>query len=171
MRWRCFKRSSEVTILGSVRMSPKPSISPQWGSGRSSSKQMVACFFGKTGQVATVPLGHRRTVNSERYTTICLPKLFGEIRKANERRAIIFLHGNASSHTSAWRKLCIYGSSVVQPWLRSQWLLSIFAHQEKYTIFVTRRYCWSFQEPCFGDVSLGVENHTKIMVVFDVHSD
>jgi histone-lysine N-methyltransferase SETMAR len=38
---------------------------------RSTSKQMVACFFGKSGHVATVPLEHRRTVNSEWYTTIC----------------------------------------------------------------------------------------------------
>ena len=53
--------------------------------GRSTSKQMVACFFGKTGHVATVPLEHRRTVNSERYTTICLPKAFEEIRKPNKR--------------------------------------------------------------------------------------
>ena len=38
--------------------------------GRSTSKQMVACFFGKTGHVATVPLEQRRTVNSEWYITI-----------------------------------------------------------------------------------------------------
>lgn len=32
---------------------------------RSTSKQTVACFFGKNGQVATVPLQDRRTINSE----------------------------------------------------------------------------------------------------------
>ena len=32
---------------------------------RSTSKQMIACFFEKTGHVAIVPLEHRRTVNSE----------------------------------------------------------------------------------------------------------
>ena len=32
--------------------------------GKSTSKQMVACFFGKTGHVATVPLEQRCTVNS-----------------------------------------------------------------------------------------------------------
>ena len=32
---------------------------------RSTSKQMVACFFGKTGHVATDPVEHRRAVNSE----------------------------------------------------------------------------------------------------------
>ncbi|EFN60885.1 Histone-lysine N-methyltransferase SETMAR, partial [Camponotus floridanus] len=37
---------------------------------QSTSKQMLTCFFGKTGHVATVPLEKRRTVNSEWYTTI-----------------------------------------------------------------------------------------------------
>lgn len=71
---------------------------------RSTSKQMVACFFAKTGHVATVPLEQRRTVNSEWYTTICLPEVFGELRKTNRRRRIILHHDNASSHTSAQTK-------------------------------------------------------------------
>ena len=53
---------------------------------RSTFKQMIACFFGKTGHVAIVPLEQRRTVNSESYTTICLPVVFQEIRKTNRRR-------------------------------------------------------------------------------------
>ena len=57
--------------------------------GKSTAKQIVACFFDKTGYVATVPLEHRWTVNSEWYTTICLPKVFGEIPKTNKRRRII----------------------------------------------------------------------------------
>lgn len=68
---------------------------------RSTSKQMVACFFGINGHVATVPLEQRRTVNSEWYTTICLPEVISEIRKTNRRRRIILHHDNASSHTSA----------------------------------------------------------------------
>ena len=68
---------------------------------RSTSKQMVACFFGINGHAATVPLEERRTVNSEWYTTICLLEVFGEMRKTNRRRRIIFHHDNASSHTSA----------------------------------------------------------------------
>lgn len=68
--------------------------------GRSTAKQMVACFFGRMGHVATVPLEQRKTVNSEWYTTICLPEVFGEIRKTNPRRRIILHHDNASSHTS-----------------------------------------------------------------------
>ena len=41
--------------------------------GKIISKQMVTRFFGKTGHVASVPVEHRRTVNSEWYTTICSP--------------------------------------------------------------------------------------------------
>lgn len=68
---------------------------------RSVSKQMVACFLcGKTGHVATVPLEERRTVNSEWYTTICLPEVIGELRKTNKSCRIILHHDNASSHTS-----------------------------------------------------------------------
>ncbi|GFT62367.1 hypothetical protein NPIL_589351 [Nephila pilipes] len=37
--------------------------------GRSTSKQMIACFFGINGHVATVALEQRRTVNSERRIT------------------------------------------------------------------------------------------------------
>ena len=33
--------------------------------GRSTSKQMVACFFGITRHVATVPLEQGKTINSE----------------------------------------------------------------------------------------------------------
>ena len=68
---------------------------------RSTSKQVIACFFGKTGYVAIVPLEQRRTVNSKWYTTICLPVVFQEIRKTNRRRRITLHHDNASSHTSA----------------------------------------------------------------------
>ena len=42
--------------------------------------QMVARVFCNTCHVATGPLEHRRTINSEWYTTICLPKVFGVIR-------------------------------------------------------------------------------------------
>ena len=62
---------------------------------------MIACFFGKTGYVAVVPLEQRRTVNSEWYTIICLPVVVQEIRKTNRRRKITLQHDNASSHTSA----------------------------------------------------------------------
>ena len=58
-------------------------------------------FFRKTGHVTIVLLEQHRTVNSEWYTTICLPVVLQEIRKTNRRRRIILHHDNASSHTSA----------------------------------------------------------------------
>ena len=60
-------------------------------------------------------------------------------------------------------------SAAVQPWHSTQWLLFISVHQENnawYTIFVTRRYCWRVQKPCFGAVSIGVETQTQMMVVY-----
>jgi len=73
--------------------SPKQNIKwPKIVRGKRTSKQIVACFFGKTVQVATVPLEQRRTVSSEWYTKICLPKVFGEIRKMNQRRLTIVHH-------------------------------------------------------------------------------
>ena len=67
--------------------------------GKITPKQMVAYFFGKTDHVATVSLEHRRMINSEWYTTTCLPEVFGQMLKTNKRRRIH--HGNASCHTSA----------------------------------------------------------------------
>lgn len=61
---------------------------------------MIACFFGCTGHVATIPLEDRRTVNADWYTTICLPEVIDEIRKNNRNRRIILHHDNASSHTA-----------------------------------------------------------------------
>ena len=37
---------------------------------RSTSKQMIACVFGKTEHVAIVPLEQRRTVNSEPHSRV-----------------------------------------------------------------------------------------------------
>ncbi|XP_076220821.1 uncharacterized protein LOC143174228, partial [Nomia melanderi] len=104
--------SSQVTKLGFMRMIPKVNSSRLRGSSkmsqtqqkscaRSTSKQIVVYFFCKTGHVATVALEDRRTVNSDWYTTICLPEVFGEIRKKNRRRRIILQHDNASLYISA----------------------------------------------------------------------
>lgn len=67
---------------------------------KSASKRMIASFFNKTGHVATVALENRRTVNSDWYTTICLPEVIDELRKNNRKRRIILHHDNASSHTA-----------------------------------------------------------------------
>ena len=64
---------------------------------RSAAKQMIACFFGYTGHVTTVALEDRRTVNTDWYTTICLPEVINELRKTNRNRRIILHHDNAST--------------------------------------------------------------------------
>uniref|UniRef100_A0A182RUD9 Uncharacterized protein n=1 Tax=Anopheles funestus TaxID=62324 RepID=A0A182RUD9_ANOFN len=106
---KTFIKSSQVTNHESVHMNPKQNNNRPCGSSTTSqiqkksknSKQIVASFFGITGHVATVPLEQRRMINSEWYTTICLPEVFREIRKMNKRRRIILHNDNASSHTSA----------------------------------------------------------------------
>ena len=67
---------------------------------RSAAKQMIACFFGYTGHVTTVALEDRRTVNTDWYTTICLPEVINELRRTNRNRRIILHHDNASCHTA-----------------------------------------------------------------------
>ena len=136
---------------------PKPS---KVVCGKITSKQMVACFFCKTVHVATVPLEHRRTLNSEWYTTICLPKVFGEIRKTNKSRRIMVHHGNAISYISAQISALLTGQNVDimgHPPYSPDLAPNDFFH-------FTSRYCWSVQKPCFGDVSIGVEKQTQMMV-------
>ena len=71
---------------------------------RSTAKKMVASFVSKSGHVATIPLDDRRTVNADWYATICLPSVFGELRKKNLNRRIILHHDNVSSHTARLTK-------------------------------------------------------------------
>ena len=77
---------------------PNPTKVPR---SPSTSRQMIPCFFGKTGHVAIVALEQRRTVNSEWYTYFCLPVVFQEIWKTTRRRRITLHHDNVRSHTSA----------------------------------------------------------------------
>jgi len=79
---------------------------------KSTSKKMVATFFGISGHIATIPVEGRRTVNSEWYTTVCLPEVFSRIRKINRRRRIILHHDNASSHTSSETTEYLYAKNV-----------------------------------------------------------
>jgi len=64
---------------------------------RSATKQMIAYFFGYTGQVASVALENRRTVNTDWYITICFPEIINELRKTN-KIAPSFIHDNATCH-------------------------------------------------------------------------
>ena len=143
--------------------------------GNITSKQMVACFFYITGFVTIASLELRRTVNSEWYTAISLPKVFGEIREMNKRRRIIAHHGNASSHTSAQSNALLTGQNdelmaypPYSPDLASKDCF-LFQHIKKNawsTIFVTRRYYQSVQKPCFVGVSIEVEKQAQIMLVY-----
>ena len=74
-------------------------------------------LFLRQNWVATVPLEHRRTVNSEWYITICLPNVCGEIRKTNKRRRIIVHHDNASSHTTAQTSAFLTGQNTSNWWV------------------------------------------------------
>ncbi|XP_037942012.1 uncharacterized protein LOC119674925 [Teleopsis dalmanni] len=59
---------------------------------RSTSKQMIACFFGKLDHVATTPtisLQERKIISSKWHTTICFPEVFSKMRKINKSRLII----------------------------------------------------------------------------------
>ena len=71
---------------------------------RSTSKQMMAVFFSKSGHVASVPLLERKTVTSEWYISTCLPQVFEAWSKRRPRtgtRGLLLHHDNASAHTAA----------------------------------------------------------------------
>ncbi|GBP35642.1 Mariner Mos1 transposase [Eumeta japonica] len=59
-----------------------------------------------------LPLENCKTVNSEWYTTICLPELFEDIRKNNRQRRIILHHDNASCHTPAETTRFLEGQKI-----------------------------------------------------------
>ena len=70
----------------------------------SASKKMIACFFAKFGQVATIPLEDRKTVTADWYVNHCLPKVFQawcERRPRTGVRGLLFHHDNVSAHTAA----------------------------------------------------------------------
>ncbi|GBP37499.1 hypothetical protein EVAR_79433_1 [Eumeta japonica] len=53
-------------------------------------KQMIACFLDINGDMVTVPLKNRKTVNAIRF-----PEIFEEIRKNRRQRSIIIRRDNA----------------------------------------------------------------------------
>ena len=70
--------------------------------GKISSKRMVDGFFCNADHVATVPLEHRRTVNSDLYTRT----------KEDLKRRIVVHYDKASSHTSAQISALLSGQNV-----------------------------------------------------------
>ncbi|GFU53866.1 hypothetical protein NPIL_351531 [Nephila pilipes] len=131
--------------------------------GRSTSKQMIACFFGINGHVATVALEQRRTVNSEWYTTICLPEVIGEIRKKQKNRRIILHHDNASSHTSTQtkaflteRKIELMGHPPGAEEEGTAWDLELYDRLEYLFSADDSLTCWSLSDALGKALSIDV---------------
>ena len=71
---------------------------------RSTSKQIIAVFFAKSGHVPPAQLQDRKTINADWYISICLPKIFEAWtarRQNNGTRCLLLHHDNASAHTAA----------------------------------------------------------------------
>ena len=108
---RCFETGDESCIYAHEPERKQTAVDcmgvPRWAKSNKNCwrtkhfQAIYRLFFGETGHVAIVLLKQRRTVNSEWYTTICLPVVFQEIRETNRRTRITLQHDNASSHTSA----------------------------------------------------------------------
>ena len=85
--------------------------------GRSTSKQMVTCFFGKTGHVATVSLEHSRAVYSDRCGTpqfVCLKSSKKFEKRTREEESLFNMAMRA--HTSVQ----IINFSLAKTW---NWLV------------------------------------------------
>ena len=142
---KTFIRSSEVTNHESMRMNPKQNDSPTCGSSKTSQIQRKLFVEEQLrSRWTTVPRDYYRTVNSEWHTAISFSNVFGEIRKTNNRRRIIVHQCERSLIGSNQRifdrsKRRMDRSSGVQPWLGTQWLLSIPTHRKKRVINDFRR--------------------------------
>lgn len=71
-------------------------------------EQMIVCFFGTTGHVATISLEQRRPANSECYTTISLWEMLGATRKKKAA---------TEDHSSSWQRKLTH--RLKQPPIRS----------------------------------------------------
>ena len=123
---------STTSLLGTkhgfIRMNPKVNNNPLFGyfkMNRNQQKLFVHALLPSkwllvssvTGHVTTVALEDRRTVNTDWYTTICLPKVINELRRTNRNHRIILYHDNASCHTA--RQTLIFYPVIMSNW----WLI------------------------------------------------
>ena len=67
----------------------------------STSEQMVALYFAKTGHITTIPLEKRRTVTTDWYAHQCLPQVLHAVRARRPKSGITLHHDNAPAHTAA----------------------------------------------------------------------
>lgn len=71
---------------------------------KSMNKNMLACFFMRSGHLKSKPLKNRRTVNADWYTNVCPPEVYHCVEHKWQRTGICglqLLHDNASGHTAA----------------------------------------------------------------------
>lgn len=103
------KRQSSVWVFSEGKLPTKLQRPRNVG------KKMVASFFSRSGHVSTTMLENHRSVNSEWYTTVALPKVFQALRERRPKtglRGIMLHHDNASSHTSLRTKAFLEESGV-----------------------------------------------------------
>ena len=99
-----YQYDPESKQQSSVWLFPGQAPPVKFKRARSTSKQMIAVFFSKSGHVASIPLLERKTVTSEWYTNTCLPQVFESWSKRRPRtgtRGLLLHHDNASAHTAA----------------------------------------------------------------------
>ena len=99
-----YQYDPETKQQSSVWLFPGQPAPQKFKRSRSTTKQMIAVFFSKSGHVVTVPLQERKTVNAEWYINTCLPKVLEawcvKHPRASTRRLLLH-HDNASAHTAA----------------------------------------------------------------------
>ena len=82
-----YKYDPESKQQSSVCLLPRESPPVKFKISTSTSNQMIAVFFAKSGHVTSTPLQKRKTVNAEWYINIGLPKVFEAwtARRPNEQ--------------------------------------------------------------------------------------
>ena len=143
---KCWKNTIQVLKRMFIRSSQVRMVPKQNNSPPLKTSQIQRKLFVEAALRSMLPLKHRTAEDASLFTSQC----------GSNQRII------------DWQKRRNDGSSAVQPWLSTQWLFFIPAHQEIgmwSTIVVARRCCWSVQKSCFGGVSIGVQKQTHMTVV------
>ena len=99
-----YQYDSDTKQQSAVWIFPDENPVVKFKRNRSASKQMIACFFAKFGNDATILLEDRKTVTANWYINHCLPKVFQAWCKRRPRtvvRGLLLHHDNASAHTAA----------------------------------------------------------------------
>ena len=174
---KTFMGSLQLTDHGSVRMSPKQSNSPPYGPlnpsqihGKLFVKKSLRSKWWPVSSAKLVmwALFHLsivgRSILSGTPQFVCLKSSQKFKKRTGEDESLFSMTMRALTHRLKSAPYWLTKTAAVQPWLGTQWLLFIAAHEEKNacsTIFVARRCSWSVQKPSFAAVSIGVEKQTQ----------